>query len=274
MVQQPELVNQKLNSISVKDLKELAGIFGLSKGGSHGEIAARLISRDATRIDAFIKRKYQEKVADRQTRLISDAELIAELEKVESIEWGIIQGQLDRKIQSEYVRRYVRFNDLISSVKNRLHDEITGYAIATWYNHWSTALIEDQIGRHPNVVPTLKDIKGIDLFFNDYAFDLKITYLPKDYDLDDAINQPQELAKQLYEKQGLQRFGDDNRIYVVVADTADITQSWKIKRDIALVSDSINRFLNTETVSVNDIISFVYRGDTYFTTCKILLITK
>ena len=274
MVQQPELVNQKLNSISVKDLKELAGIFGLSKGGSHGEIAARLISRDTTRIDAFIKRKYQEKVADRQTRLISDAELIAELEKVESIEWGIIQGQLDRKIQSEYVRRYVRFNDLISSVKNRLHDEITGYAIATWYNHWSTALIEDQIGRHPNVVPTLKDIKGIDLFFNDYAFDLKITYLPKDYDLDDAINQPQELAKQLYEKQGLQRFGDDNRIYVVVADTADITQSWKIKRDIALVSDSINRFLNTETVGVNDSISFVYRKHLYTATCKILLITK
>ena len=274
MVQQPELVNQKLNAISVKDLKELAGIFGLSKRGSHGEIAARLISRDATQIDAFIKRKYQEKVAVRQSRLISDADLIAELEKVNLIEWGAVQGQLDRKIQSEYVRRYVRFNDLISSVKNRLHDEITGYAIATWYNHWSTALIEDQIGKHPNVVPTLKDIKGIDLFFNDYAFDLKITYLPRGYDLANAINQPQELAKQLYENQGTQRFGDDNRIYVVVADTADITQSWKIKRDIALLSQRINNFLNTTSVNESDIISFVYRKRLYTATCKILLITK
>ena len=274
MVQQLELVKQKLSSIPTKDIKELAGIFGLPNRGRHGEIAARLISRDATQIDAFIKRKYQEKVVARQVGLISDAELIAELEKVESIEWGIIQGQLDRKIQSEYVRRYVRFNDFVNSVKNQLRDEVTGYAIATWYNHWSTVLIEDQISQHPNVVPTLKNIKGIDLFFNSYPFDLKITYLPRDYDLNNAINQPQNLARWLYENQGSQRFGAENRLYVVVGDTADITQSWKIKRDIALVSLRIDDFLNAATVNENDIISFFYNGRSYITTCKILLITK
>ena len=120
----------------------------------------------------------------------------------------------------------------------------------------------------------MKNIKGVDLFFNDRPFDLKITHLPRDYNLNDAMNAPRNLARWLYEHQGEQRFGSENRLYVVVSDTNDITQSWKIKRDVALVSDRIDRFLNTETVNGNDMISFVYRGRSYTTTCKILLITK
>lgn len=274
MVQQRELAKQKLSSIPAKDIRELARSFNLSHRGKHGEIAVRLVSQDTDQIDAFIKRKYQEKVAARQTNLISDAGLIAQLEKVQSIEWGVVQGQLDGKIQREYVRRYVMFDDLMDSVDNRLNGEMKSYVAATWYNHWSTVLIEDQISRHPNVVPTLKNIKGIDLFFNDCPFDLKITYLPRDYDLNDAMGAPQNLARWLYEHQGEQRFGAENRLYVVVADTNDVTQSWKIKRDIALISESIDRFMNAEAVNDSDMISFDYRGRSYVTTCKILLITK
>ena len=274
MAQQRELVNQKLRSIPAKDIRELARFFRLSHRGTHGEIAVRLVRQDADQIDAFIKRKYLEKVAARQANQIPDVELIAELEKVESIEWGVVQGQLDGKIQREHVRRCFRLNDLINSVKSRLHDEITNYAVATWYNHWSTVLIEDQISRHPNVVPTLKNIRGVDIFFNNKPFDIKITYLPRDYDLNDAMGAPQNLARWLYENQGEQRFGDENRLYIVVVDTDDITQSWKIKRDIALISQGIDHFLNAETVDESDTISFVYRGISYATTCKILIITK
>jgi len=39
-------------------------------------------------------------------------------------------------------------------------------------------LIEEYISTHPKVIPTIKNIKGIDIFFNDQPFDLKITYLP------------------------------------------------------------------------------------------------
>ncbi len=274
MVQQPELVNQKLNSMPVKDIRELARLSGVSNSGKHGDIAVRLINQDVSQIDAFIKGKYQEKVVERQAKIISDSDLITELGKVESIEWGVVQGQLDGKIQREYVRRYTKLNDLLKGVKNQLHSEITKYTVAAWYNHWSTVLIEDQISRHPNVVPTLKNIKGVDIFFSGYPFDLKITYLPRDYDLADAMDNPQNLARWLYEKQGPQRFGAENRLYVVVADTTDITQSWKIKRDISLLSQRIGSFLNSTTVNENDYISFVYGGRSYVSTCKILLITK
>ena len=274
MVQNIELMNRKLNTIPVKDLRELAGIFGISKKGSHGEIAVRLIDQDADQVDAFIKRKYQEKVMVRRTMLVSDDELIAQLEKVESIEWRAVQEQLDGKIQREYVRRYATSNNLFNNIDNRLRGETINYAVAMWYNYWSTVLIKDQIYQHPNVVPALKRDRRIALFFDDHSFDLKVTYLPRDYDLNDAINAPKTLARWLYEHQGGQRFGSENRLYVVVADANDITQSWKIKRDIALVSDSINRFLNAETVSASDTVPFVYKEWAYVPTCKILLITK
>ena len=150
MAQKLELMKRKLSTVPVKDLRELAEILGFSKKGRHAEIVVRLISQDTAQIDAFIKRKYQERVAARQATLISDAGLIAQLEKVQSIEWGVVQGQLDRKIQSEYVRRYVMFDDLMKIVEDQGTSELKSYVAATWYNHWSTVLIEDQISRHPS----------------------------------------------------------------------------------------------------------------------------
>ena len=267
-------ITDKLNSVPVKDLRELAKQLNTDSRGRHSDIVMRLIGQDMGYIDDFIKGKYQEKVAARRSEIISDADLISELHKVASIEWGVVQGQLDGKIQREYVRRYAQYDELVQGVRRRLHDEITNYAIASWYNHWSTILIEDRISLHPNVVPTLKNIAGIDIFFRNCPFDLKITYLPRNYDLTSAIEEPHALARWLYEHQGAQRFGADNRFYVVVADTNDITQSWKLKRDIGLLSQSIDGFLDTELVTSDDGISFAYNGTTYSAICKILLITR
>ena len=263
-----------MKAVPVKDLRELAQTLQVNGKGRHGEIAARLLALDPELIDAFIKRKYAETIVAKRRNRISDDDLLAELHQVEAIEWGVEQGQLDGKIQREYVRRFTRYNDLVHGVESRLHGEITGYAIASWYNHWSTVLIEDHISQHPNVVPTIKNIKGIDLFFHNHSFDLKVTYLPKEYDLESAITEPAQLGRWLYENQGAQRFGDDNRLYVVLIDTADRTQSWKLKRAVDLVYPQIDAFLDTATVGESDILPFVYGGQSYTPRCKILLVTK
>ena len=274
MAQNPEITKLKLNSIPVPDLKQLALSLGVVSHGKQNEIVARLVNKDTTKIDSFIKEKYRVRVAKRQEQEISDEDLITELNKVASIDWGVVQGQLDSKIQREYVRKYAKFNPLMGGVKSRLHREITNYVIASWYNHWSTVLIEDRISQHPNVVPTLKNIKGVDIFFRDHSFDLKITYLPKDFSLANARKNPLGLGKWLYENQGEQRFGSENRFFVVVADAKDITQSWKIKRDINLLSKRIDGFLNGTQVDSSDHLSFTYNGRIYDTICKILLIVK
>jgi len=155
LVSKKELANLKLRSIKSSDLKELARVLGIKDKGTASNLIKKLIDIPADKIDEFIKRKYQEQIKERQ-KIISDDELKQELLKVKEFRWGVVQGQLDQKIQTEYVRRFVRYDDLINGVRSKLHDDITHYVIATWYNHWTTVLIEDHISQHPKVIPKKK----------------------------------------------------------------------------------------------------------------------
>ena len=211
-----ELTNLKLGAIKSDDLKELAGILGIDPRGTATNLIKKLINVPQGKIDEFIKEKYKAQVKNRQ-KLISDDDLKQELMKVKEFKWGVVQGQLDQKIQTEYVRRFVRYEDLISGVKSKLHDDITHYVIATWYNHWTTVLIENHISQHSKIIPTLKNNFGVDIFFDNQPFDLKITYLPKGFTLEQVLKNPKDLIIWLYENQGLQRFGAGNRFFVVLA---------------------------------------------------------
>ena len=220
-----------------------------------------------------MKQQYNLKIQERKN-LISDEDLKKELHKVKDFSWGVIQGQLDQKIQTEYVRKIVRYDELVNNVKSKLHNEITSYAICTWYNHWTTVLIEEHISQHPRVVPTLKNIKGIDIFVDGQPFDLKTTYLPKDYDVEDAIKNTKNLAKWMYENQGAQRFGADNRLFVVLLDKNNLQESWKLKRNFDVVFSKIDEFFDKVQVSTKDEIIFTYGKRTYTTIAKVLLITN
>ncbi|MCX7820236.1 MAG: hypothetical protein N2258_01000 [Brevinematales bacterium] len=259
------------------ELKILAGKFNLSKRGSAEEIIKRILKKPGAEkdIDNFIKQKYMErKTIEKQKLNISDEELKKELMKVESFSWGVVQGQLDQKIQNEYVRKFVRYQDLICKVKGKLHKEITNYVICTWFNHWTTVLIEEHISNHENVIPTIKNVKGIDIFFDGQPFDLKVTYLPQGYDLGKAIKNPKDLAKWMYENQGAQRFGADNRIFVILLDESNPDESWKIKRDFDLVFNQIDNFFNNEKISEKDKVVFNFGRKTYTALAKVLIIKK
>ncbi len=275
------LTNQKLRSIPKPDLDELAKKLERGGKGTAADVIMRLLNPklpgiDTAAVDKFIKAKYAEKVRRRRETVISDEDLLAELQKVKGVDWGVEQGQLDSKIQREYVRKFARYDDLVRGVAGKLHDEITGYVVASWYNHWTTELIEDHISQHSNVVPTIKDIAGVDLFFRDALFDLKVTGLPKTWmpRAEEAIANPTELARWLYENQGQQRFGDNARLYVVLIDREDVSQSWRLKRETDIVYPQIDAFLDTATVDDSDVLPFSFRKRPYTATCKILLVTK
>lgn len=273
LVSKKELANLKLRAIKSDDLKELATLVGIDSRGSVSDLIKKLINIPQEKIDEFIKNRYQNYIKERQ-KLISDDELKQELMKVQDFRWGVVQGQLDQKIQTEYVRRFVRYNDLINGVKTKLHDDITHYVIATWYNHWTTVLIEDHISQHPKVIPTLKNNFGVDIFFDNQPFDLKITYLPKGFTLDQVLRNPKDLIVWLYENQGAQRFGADNRLFVVLASKNNLEESWQLKRDFNFVFSEIDRFFNIASVSTKDEIIFSFKKKTYTTISKILIITK
>ena len=273
LVSKQELANLKLQSIKADGLKELAGIFEVSNRGNKSDIVKRLIGVSQNKIDEFIQDKYQKLIAERQS-IISDENLEKELIKVKDFRWGVVQGQLDQKIQTEYVRRITKYEDLLSGIRNKLHDDVTSYVVATWYNHWTTVLIEDHISQHRKVIPTLSNLKGTDIFFDNQPFDLKITYLPKNYSLEEAVQNPKKLIVWLYENQGAQRFGSHNRFFVVLASKDNLENSWKLKRDFDFVFTEIDKFFDTASVSEKDEIVFAFKKKTYTTTSKILIITK
>lgn len=264
----------KLSSIPLVKLKDFAIGKNQSISGSSSDVIKRLmdINDIDEQIDQFIKQEYEKRIAERR-KLISDEDLIKELHKVQEFSWGVVQGQLDQKIQSEYVRKIVRYDNLISNVKATLHNEVTSYVICTWFNHWTTILIEEHISQHKRVIPTLKNIKGIDIFVDGQPFDLKITYLPKDYSVGDAIKKPKDLAVWMYENQGPQRFGSDNRLFVVLLDTKNPEESWKLKRNFPLVFAKIDEFFDGIKVTTQDEIVFGFAGKTYTTVSKVLFVT-
>jgi hypothetical protein len=268
-----ELNNFKLSGIKSDDLKELCLKCGIKSESKASDNIKKLIDIDPEKLDSFIKEKYTNQVTQRR-KLISDSNLIKELGKVENFKWGIVQGQLDQKIQTEYVRRYYKLDDLLSGIHSQLHSDITGYVVASWFNHWTTVLIEDHISEHPKIIPTLKNNFGVDIFFDNQPFDLKITYLPKNYSLEMALQNPKGLIVWLYENQGAQRFGSDNRLYVVLASKNKLEDSWKLKRDFDFVFKELDNFFNMEKVSKGDEIVFSFKGKSYATISKILIISK
>jgi hypothetical protein len=281
LLSKKEVLNLKLSSIPLKNgyLKELASNLSIKEYGSKTNIIKEILELSLyedieKRIDIFIKQKYLEMINRRRRSTISDEELIQELNKVKTFSWGVVQGQLDQKIQTEYVRKFVRYNELLKNVRNNLHKDVTNYVICTWFNHWTTVLIEEHISSHPKVVPTLKNIKGIDIFFDDQPFDLKITYLPRNYNPERALQDPRKLAIWMYENQGAQRFGADNRIYVVLLDKENPEKSWELKRNFTLLFEKIDEFFNKESVSEKDEIVFSYKRKTYTALSKILIITN
>lgn len=270
-----EIRNFKLSTIPLDKLKGFAAELGYADTGNSTDIIKRLIDipNIDSQIDRFIKQQYILKINKRKD-LISDDDLIKELNKVENFSWGAIQGQLDQKIQAEYVRRIVRYDELLGNVKKELHNDVTSYVICTWFNHWTTVLLEEHISQHSRVIPTLKNIKGTDIFFDGQPFDLKTTYLPRDYNIQSALQNPKELAIWMYENQGAQRFGSNNRLFVILVDTKNTEDSWKLKRDFGLVFTKIDKFFDEETVSSADEIVFSFAKKTYATHSKVLLIFK
>jgi len=275
LLSQKEVLNLKLSCIPLPQLEKLASDLGISNTGRATDIIKRMVSAqpDEKIVDGFIKQEYRKKIHARRA-VISDEDLKKELLKVKTFSWGVVQGRLDQKIQAEYVRKFVRYEDLLKNVKAKLHDDVTNYVICTWFNHWTTVLIEEHIGLHPRVVPTIKNVSGIDIFFDGQPFDLKVTYLPRGYDPGEAIKNPSGLAVWMYENQGAQRFGADNRLFVVLLDKGDPEKSWELKRDFDLVFRGVDNFFGQEAVSKKDEVVFTFGKKTYTAVTKILMITK
>ncbi len=128
-------------------------------------------------LNAFIQKKNETILANLETK-----KLVSELYKLKSFDWGgDYQNSLDKYLVSHYVKALQSYDVLISKFEKEIHTAVQGYVLNSWYNHWSSILIEHLFKSHKEVLPTVGQIKHVDFFIRDIPFDLKVTYLPAEY---------------------------------------------------------------------------------------------
>lgn len=130
-------------------------------------------------IEACARDIYRE---EREQRRASEAELVNQLYRVQEFNWGgLYQNSLEKTIVNKYVKRVTDYEALCRCVENELLASLRGYVVCSWYNHWTSTIIEDIFKDHANVLPAVGLVKKIDFFVHDTPFDLKVTYLPEGY---------------------------------------------------------------------------------------------
>ena len=259
-------------------------------------------------LDEFIEKKYQEERIERKKEEMA---LTSELYRLQAFDWGgLYQNNLERTIVNNYVKKIKHFDLLAEKVDNEIQGSVRNYVFSSWFNHWTSILIEDIFNDHKKVTPTLGLIKKVDFFVNNIPFDLKVTYFPDGFmqterkkiglgteiqnlksfarergimynreqrdkeilvelltrfkestDLetkkfwkqfvktrkgiiDNAIKNPDNLIRWLYEAQGERRFDAANRLFLILIDESNLEESWKMKRNIDLLKKDIDQYLN------------------------------
>jgi len=148
-----------------KQFEELFNKLSLDINESHKKLDAYILSKNAK----ILKELQQEK-------------LVSELYKLHSFEWGgDYQNSLDKYLISHYVKVIRSYDELTSKFEYEIKHAVQGYVLNSWYNHWSSILIEHIFKSHGIVLPTVGQIKNVDFFVNQIPFDLKVTYFPAEF---------------------------------------------------------------------------------------------
>jgi len=112
---------------------------------------------DETILEHFIRQLYQ---AERAVRRENEGYLFSQLYQMKVFDWGgLYQNSLEQTIVNNYVKRIQSWDELNSSIENELHASMRGYVQCSWYNHWSSLLIEDIFKDHPSVLPAIGLVK-------------------------------------------------------------------------------------------------------------------
>lgn len=112
---------------------------------------------------------------------VDEKKLRQDLDKVENYVWGGDQtNSLDKYLVTHYVKSVSNLDDLLSK-KADIDKNAWEYIQNSWYNNWTSFLIESFFKKHSRVVSAVGEIKSVDFFINDYPVDLKVTYFPNEY---------------------------------------------------------------------------------------------
>lgn len=257
--------------------------------------------------------------------------------KINAYEWG---GDHNNSLDQYLVRRYVKVisdYDTLQKKATEIQANAWNFVQTSWYNNWTSYLIESIFKKHERVLSAIGEIKSVDFFIDKYPIDLKVTYFPNEFMekklkdkignkelawlkkeakkvniipdkslsdaeqltflkeelenhghsniievltkhkqeiIDKACKHPEELMKWLYENQSARLFGAENRLFLVLVDTKDMKQSWKMKRAFTLIEPTVNSYLDSFNAHSLKKINFTFNQKNYTSRSDIIFITK
>lgn len=264
-------------------------------------------------------------------------QLKEDLYKIQHYSWG---GDQNNSLDKYFISRYVKVISNYSELQNRQTEigaNAWDYVQNSWYNNWTSFIIESLFKRNPKVISAVGEIKSVDFFIDNYPLDLKVTFFPNElmerkikavlgkhtlswlkneckklgiscdkntsvtqqtYTLleklketghnnvleklamvrnsiiNDAQNNPAELMEWLYEKQGEMRFGAENRIYLILVDSENYEESWKLKRAFSLIEPKVKDYIENFTSSSLKKVMFQYKKKNYTALSDIIFVIK
>ena len=259
------------------------------------------------------------------------------LRKINAYEWG---GDHNNSLDQYLVRRYVKVisdYDTLQKKAKEIQANAWNFVQTSWYNNWTSYLIESIFKKHKRVLSAIGEIKSVDFFIDNYPIDLKVTYFPNEFMekklkekignkelawlkkeakkvkispdknlsdaeqltflkeelenhghsniikvltkqkqkfIDKACNHQKELIKWLYETQSDLFFGAENRLFLVLVDTKDMKQSWKMKRAFTLIEPTVKNYLDSFNAHSLKKINFTFNQKNYTSRSDIIFITK
>lgn len=163
-------------------LRQLASSAELPIEGLKGQALFKSLYESASTIsliESEIRKIYH---AERAIRKANEPLLVSELYKLASFDWGgLHQNSLEKTIINNYVKKITSFDVISKKIDEELQVSLKGYVLCSWYNHWTSIIIEDVFKDHTKVLPAVGLIKQVDFFINKIPFDLKVTYFPEGY---------------------------------------------------------------------------------------------
>lgn len=259
------------------------------------------------------------------------------LHKINAYEWG---GDHNNSLDQYLVRRYVKVisdYDTLQKKATEIQANTWNFVQTSWYNNWTSYLIESIFKKHERVLSAIGEIKSVDFFIDKYPIDLKVTYFPNEFMekklkdkignkelawlkkeakkvnispdkglsdaeqltflkeelenhghsniievltkhkqeiIDKACKHPEELMEWLYENQSARLFGAENRLFLVLVDTKDMKQSWKMKRAFTLIEPTVKNYLDSFNAHSLKKINFTFNQKKYTSLSNIIFITK
>lgn len=311
-----------LNSKKIND--QFAELFSVMESNPYGMIM----------LDTYLRDRNNEWY---HTLGVDEEKLKSGLRQINNYEWG---GDQENSLDQYLVRRYIKVISDFDELKSKADSIATNawkFVQTSWYNNWTSYLIESIFKKHRRVLSAVGEIKSVDFFIDNYPVDLKVTYFPGAYMqgrikevlgnseitwlkrqaksfgispdknlsdaeqfiflreelenqghpeviaklsstrkqiVDDARNHPENLMKWLYENQSPRLFGAENRLFVVLIDSTDMEQSWKMKRAFSLIEPKINEYLDCFNEESLKKISFIFNKKEYESLADIIFVVK